>query len=169
MIPRAAQDRTEHWAWLEVLNRRPPTTLPAAQERKVPMVEHPTKTAFDALASVFDPCCRERGISIVDMGLVRSLQVEKGKASVELILTSGWCPFASRVLGEVKERLEAIPAIDHADVRVVWDQAWTMERMSDSARNKLRFLPHPAQVPDRQGYIARHMPSSRPGKFTSRE
>lgn len=138
-------------------NRCPPTTLAAKQEGKC-RVERPIETAFDALASVFDPCCRERGISIVDMGLVRSLRVENGKASVELILTSGWCPFASRVLGEVKERLEAIPEIHHADVSVVWDQAWTVERLSDSARDKLRFLPHPVQVPDRQGYIARHMP-----------
>lgn len=125
------------------------------------MVEHSDKTALDTLASVFDPCCRERGISIVDMGLVRSLQVEGGEARVELILTSGWCPFASRVLTEVKERLEATPEIHHADVRVVWDQPWTTERMSDSARSKLRFLPDPVQVRDRQDYIARRMPRRR--------
>ena len=27
--------------------------------------------ALDALAEVYDPCCREKGISVVDMGLVR--------------------------------------------------------------------------------------------------
>lgn len=124
-------------------------------------MEDPSERAFEALASVFDPCCRERGISIVDMGLVSSLHLERGKASVELVLTSGWCPFAARVLGEVKEKLEALPEIRHAEVRVVWEKPWTMDRLSESARNKLRFLPDPAQVPDRQGYIAGHLREGR--------
>src|SRR6266446_4866577 len=54
--------------------------------------------ARDALAGVYDPCCREKGISVLDMGLVRSVQVENGVARVELLLTSGWCPFAATVL-----------------------------------------------------------------------
>ncbi len=49
--------------------------------------------ARDALAGVYDPCCREKGISVLDMGLVRSVQVEDEDevAMVELLLTSGWC------------------------------------------------------------------------------
>ena len=58
--------------------------------------------ARDALAGVYDPCCREKGISVLDMGLVRSVQVEGGVAKVELLLTSGWCQFAAGVLTEVK-------------------------------------------------------------------
>ena len=95
------------------------------------------------------------------MGLVSSIHLENGKASVDLILTSGWCPFAARVLGEVKEKLEALPGIRQAHVRVVWDQPWTMDRLSENARNKLRFLPDPAQVPDRQSYIAGHLGKDR--------
>jgi metal-sulfur cluster biosynthetic enzyme len=99
------------------------------------------------------------------MGLVSSLHLERGKASVELVLTSGWCPFAARVLGEVKEKLEALPEIRLAEVRVVWEQPWTMDRLSESARSKLRFLPDPARVPDRQGYIAGHLRGVRaPGR-----
>ena len=30
--------------------------------------------AEDALSEVYDPCCREKGISVVDMGLVRSVR-----------------------------------------------------------------------------------------------
>ena len=43
----------------------------------------------DALRGIYDPCCRERGISIVDMGLVRSIEVGDGRPRIELILTSG--------------------------------------------------------------------------------
>jgi metal-sulfur cluster biosynthetic enzyme len=52
--------------------------------------------AIRALSEVFDPCCREKGISVVDMGLLRSIVVDDRHARVELLLTSGWCPFAAR-------------------------------------------------------------------------
>src|SRR5207248_7892348 len=81
--------------------------------------------ARDALAGVYDPCCREKGISVLDMGLVRSVQVEDGVARVELLLTSGWCPFAATVLTQVRDQLLGQPGIRDAEVSVVWDEAWT--------------------------------------------
>ena len=115
------------------------------------MSELPT-WARDALAGVYDPCCQEKGISVLDMGLVRSAQVEEGVAKVELLLTSGWCPFAARVLTEVKEQILGQPGITDADVSIVWDEAWTTDRLSPRARDILRFLPSPAAVADRDEY-----------------
>jgi metal-sulfur cluster biosynthetic enzyme len=114
--------------------------------------------ALDALGDVYDPCCREKGISVVDMGLVRSVRGAAGQVSVEILLTSGWCPFASRVLTEIQDRIEAQPGVDTADVQVVWDEAWTTARLSERAARLLRFLPAPAQVPDRDAYVAAHQP-----------
>jgi metal-sulfur cluster biosynthetic enzyme len=113
--------------------------------------------AHDALAGIYDPCCREKGISVVDMGLVRSVQVEDGKATVELLLTSGWCPFAATVLTQVKDQILGQPGISDAEVSVVWDEAWTPDRLSARARNILRFLPPPSAVPDRDEYIRAHL------------
>jgi metal-sulfur cluster biosynthetic enzyme len=109
---------------------------------------------IDALADVYDPCCREKGISVIDMGLLHRVSVTDGHARVELLLTSGWCPFAARVLTDVRERVEALPDVDTAEVEVVWDEAWTTERLSENARARLRFLPDPAAVPDRAAYLA---------------
>lgn len=114
---------------------------------------------LDALSEVYDPCCRERGISVVDMGLVRTVRMQDGHARVELLLTSGWCPFASRVLDDVRERVEQLPDVDTAEVEVVWDEAWTTDRLSPSARRLLRFLPEPVAVPDRDAYVAVHQPA----------
>jgi metal-sulfur cluster biosynthetic enzyme len=110
----------------------------------------------ESLRDVYDPCCEEKGISVVDMGLVRSVALHDGHARVELLLTSGWCPFAARVLTDVRERVEAFPEVDSAEVEVVWDEAWTTDRLSPSARATLRFLPEPTAVPDRDRYIAEH-------------
>ena len=106
-----------------------------------------------ALRAVYDPCCAEKGISVVDMGLLRSVEVTDGRARIELLLTSGWCPFASRVLDEVKQAAEAVPGVDAADVEIVWDEAWTTDRLSPEATRKLRFLPDPVAVPDRDTYV----------------
>ena len=115
--------------------------------------------ALDALSEVYDPCCREKGISVVDMGLVRSVDEDGGQVRVELLLTSGWCPFASRVLTEVRERIEAQPGVAAAEVEIVWDEAWTTERLSERAAGLLRFLPPPAQAGDRAAYLAAHQPA----------
>ena len=112
--------------------------------------------AVRALSEVFDPCCREKGISVVDMGLLRSVDVHERHARVELLLTSGWCPFAARVLTDVEEAIGAQPGVDSCDVQIVWDEPWTTDRLADSARRKLRFLPDPAAVGDRDAYLAAH-------------
>jgi metal-sulfur cluster biosynthetic enzyme len=114
--------------------------------------------ALDALRDVYDPCCQEKGISVVDMGLVRSVREVGGKVRVELLLTSGWCPFASRVLTEVQERIEAQPGVAAAEVEIVWDEAWTTDRLSERAAGLLRFLPSPSQAGDRDTYLAAHLP-----------
>jgi metal-sulfur cluster biosynthetic enzyme len=109
---------------------------------------------LDALSDVYDPCCREKGISVVDMGLLRSATVNGTHARIELMLTSGWCPFATHLLGEIEDALLARPDVDTCDVEVVWDEAWTTDRLSQSAVGKLRFLPDPAAVPDRDAFVA---------------
>ncbi len=115
-----------------------------------------------ALADVYDPCCREKGISVVDMGLLRSVEMTDGHARVELLLTSGWCPFASRVLTDVADAITAQPDVDTCEVEVVWDEAWTTDRLSPTARRKLRFLPDPVAVGDRDAYLAEHTPGGQP-------
>jgi len=115
---------------------------------------------LDALSDVYDPCCREKGISVVDMGLLRSATVNGTHARVELLLTSGWCPFATRLLGEIEDVLLARPDVDTCDVEVVWDEAWTTDRLSESAVGKLRFLPDPAAVPDRDAFVAALRPQT---------
>ena len=119
--------------------------------------------AVRALSGVFDPCCREKGISIVDMGLLRSVDVHEWHAHVELLLTSGWCPFAGRVLTDVADAMNAQPGVDTCQVEVVWDEPWTPERLAPSARRKLRFLPDPVAVGDRDAYLATHpIPGGQP-------
>ena len=90
-----------------------------------------------ALENCYDPCCRERKISVVDMGLIESIEVQGREVRIEMVLTTGWCPFASRLLEMIREEVGKLPAVDAVEVEVVWDPTWTPERMSGEARKKL--------------------------------
>lgn len=100
----------------------------------------------EALREVYDPCCEDRGLSVVDMGLIEDIRVDDGSASIDLVLTSGWCPFMVPLVETIRERVAQLDTLADADVRLVWDPAWTSERLSDVARERLQFLPPPNQV-----------------------
>ena len=105
-----------------------------------------------ALEKCYDPCCREREISVVDMGLIESIQVRDRRVRIEMVLTSGWCPFASRLIEMIQEEVGGLPEVDDVEVEVVWDPAWTPERMSAGAREKLT-LPLEKLVPLREARL----------------
>ena len=115
-----------------------------------------TEAVIRALRSVADPCCRERGISVVDMGLLHDVTVDGGSAEVDILLTSGWCPFQVDLVEEITAAVEALPAVESATVRIVLDETWSTDRLSAEAHRKLRFLPDPGEVGDRDRYVAAH-------------
>jgi metal-sulfur cluster biosynthetic enzyme len=109
-------------------------------EKVVGHAASPSREAvIGALDNCYDPCCRERKISVVDMGLIESIEIENRRVEIEMVLTTGWCPFASRLLEMVTEEVGALASVDSVNVDVIWDPTWTPERMSESAREKLRL------------------------------
>jgi metal-sulfur cluster biosynthetic enzyme len=107
----------------------------------------------DALRDVYDPCCADRGVSIVDMGVVEDVRVDGAHVDVDLCLTTGWCPFVLSMSDAIPERLRHMDGVETVDVKVVWDPVWTMDRLSESAREKL-VLPLDELVPYRERRIA---------------
>jgi metal-sulfur cluster biosynthetic enzyme len=107
----------------------------------------------EALRDVYDPCCADRGISIVDMGVVEDVRVVGAHVEVDLVLTTGWCPFVARMSSAIPDRLHGVDGVETVDVRVVWDPVWTHDRLSPSAREKLT-LPLEQLIPYREQRIA---------------
>jgi metal-sulfur cluster biosynthetic enzyme len=56
---------------------------------------------------------------------------------VDLIPTTGWCPFVANMSAAIPEALKALPGVETVDVKVVWEPAWSPDRLSESARQKL--------------------------------
>ena len=112
------------------------------------------EAVLEALAECYDPCCRDRRISVVDMGLIEQVAISGGDVKIEMVLTSGWCPFAARLLDMVHERVGELPGVEHVEANIIWRTPWTPERMSAAARNKLR-LPLERLLPLREAREAR--------------
>lgn len=110
-----------------------------------------SEQVFEALQTCYDPCCKERGVNIVELGLIQGVEVaENGHdVRVALLLTSGWCPFSTHLLQMIDQRVRAIAGVNSVDTAIVWNTVWTPERMSSSARQKLS-LPMAQLLPLRQ-------------------
>lgn len=77
----------------------------------------------EALGEVMDP---EFPVSVVDLGLVRSVDVDEGRVKVGLTFTSLGCPCTELIKEDVRERvasLEGVTAVEVEEVFHPWSRA----------------------------------------------
>jgi FeS assembly SUF system protein len=88
-----------------------------------------------ALKTVFDP---EIPVDIWELGLIYDLFVTSdGVAAIKMTLTAPACPAAQVLPGQVADAARSVPGITDAKVDVVWEPAWSRDRMSDVAKLQL--------------------------------
>ena len=89
-----------------------------------------------AIASVDDP--EYPGISVVDLGLLETLDVTlDGHVVVGLIPTFSGCPALSMIANDVRAVVGSVDGISSCDVRWLGAPAWTVDRVSDEARQAM--------------------------------
>lgn len=92
-------------------------------------------TIVEAISTVFDP---EIPVNIWELGLIYDIAVDAaGVAGVLMTLTAPGCPAAQSLPVEVEQKVKGVPGVADAKVEVVWDPAWTKDRMSEAARLQL--------------------------------
>ncbi len=81
-----------------------------------------------ALRQIFDP---ELSISIIDLGLIYNLEVDKKKKTVKVLmtLTTPFCPFNNFILEQVKEKIYQIGA-KKVQVELTFEPMWTPKRLN---------------------------------------
>ncbi len=85
-----------------------------------------------ALRQVVDP---EVAMTIVDVGLVYGVTVTDELVSVVMTMTSAACPVADVIVGDVESELDLVmPPRMKIRVELVWEPAWTTDRMSQRAK-----------------------------------
>jgi metal-sulfur cluster biosynthetic enzyme len=89
-----------------------------------------------ALAEVEDP---ELPVSIVDLGLVRSVAVDGDTVRVGITFTSIACPCTDVLREDIQERLRRLDGVTDVEVEEVFE-AWSREDMTEEGRLALLAL-----------------------------
>lgn len=91
-----------------------------------------------ALKTVSDP---EIMINIWDMGLVYDLQQnEKGDVFIDMTVTAPTCPVAGILPQQAADAVASTPGVGAVEVKLVWEPAWTFERLTDDARMMIEMF-----------------------------
>src|SRR5207244_9608848 len=85
---------------------------------------------MDVLRNCYDP---EIPVNIVDLGLVYGVAIDKDTVKVRMTLTAMGCPASAYLSHQVKELIEKIPGVTHADVDIVWDLPCAADKISATA------------------------------------
>jgi len=92
---------------------------------------------IDACMTVQDP---EIPVNIYDLGLIYDIICHSGgNVSITMSLTAPGCPVAGEMPMRVAEAVATLDEVGQVDVSLVWDPAWTPDRMSEDAKIALDF------------------------------
>ena len=90
---------------------------------------------ISALETVFDP---EIPVNIYDLGLIYDIQLLEGNdVKVKMSLTAPGCPVAGEMPGQVADTIAKVTDVGLIEVELVWEPAWTKDRMSEDAKMAL--------------------------------
>ncbi len=92
----------------------------------------------EAIKTVYDP---EIPINIYDLGLIYKIdQKDTGDVHIDMSLTAPGCPVAGILPQQVADAIASIVGIGLVEVEIVWEPAWTIDRLSEDARMILEML-----------------------------
>jgi len=89
---------------------------------------------WDALAEIPDP--EIPTISLVDLGVIRSVEIENGDVRIEFTPTFLGCPALEVMRDALAEKVRALGAVPA--IRVLLDDSWSTDRITPQGREKLR-------------------------------
>ncbi len=92
----------------------------------------------DSLKQCMDP---EVPLSIIDMGLIYGIDVtENNDVNIKMTMTTKGCPLHETMVDDVKRYAKKVSGVNNVDVEIVWDPPWTMDKMSDEAKAKMKTM-----------------------------
>jgi metal-sulfur cluster biosynthetic enzyme len=94
------------------------------------------KDVLKKLQSVMDP---EIGCSIVDLGLIYGVRIDKGVVEIKMTLTAPGCPLVQMINEDINKVVKKIKGVEEVRIKTVFDPPWTPEKMSPALRKKMGF------------------------------
>lgn len=77
-------------------------------------------------------------VSVVDMGMIKSVSVDNSRAQVDVLPTFTGCPAVPMIKQDVESAVARVAGIEEVRVEFSYDPAWTTDRITDEGRRKLK-------------------------------
>ncbi|MEM4242107.1 MAG: PqqD family peptide modification chaperone [Candidatus Nitrosotenuis sp.] len=90
----------------------------------------------DSLKNCMDP---EIPLNIVEMGLIYGIDIsESNDVNIKMTMTTQGCPLHQTLVADVTRYVKKVPGVNNVKVDIVWDPPWTIDKMSEAAKAKLK-------------------------------
>ncbi len=97
-----------------------------------------TEAIRNSLKQCMDP---EVPLNIVDMGLIYGIDVSPSNdVNIKMTMTTQGCPLHDTLVQDVTRYTKKVPGVNNVKVDIVWDPPWTMDKMSDDAKQILKGM-----------------------------
>ena len=95
-----------------------------------------SRSIWESLGRVMDP--EIPAVSVVDMGMIREIELRDGHAQVTVLPTFTGCPAVPIIKQDVETATLAVPGVETVDVEFSFDPPWTPDRITPEGRRKLK-------------------------------
>lgn len=92
---------------------------------------------IEKLCTVYDP---EIPVNVWDLGLIYDIEFPKlSEVLIHMTLTAPGCPIADEIVQQVHDVVMEVEGIESVTVNLVFEPAWTPDRMSEVAKLELGY------------------------------
>jgi metal-sulfur cluster biosynthetic enzyme len=99
----------------------------------------------DSLKQCMDP---EVPLNIVEMGLIYGIDVkENNDVDIKMTMTTQGCPLHETLVQDATRYVKKVPGVNNVNVEIVWDPPWSMDKMSEEAKIKVKNMGSGANTP----------------------
>jgi len=92
----------------------------------------------DSLKQCMDP---EVPLNIVEMGLIYRIDVaENNDVNIKMTMTTQGCPLHETLVSDATRYVKKVPGVNNVNVDIVWDPPWSMDKMSEEAKIKIKNM-----------------------------
>jgi metal-sulfur cluster biosynthetic enzyme len=92
----------------------------------------------DSLKQCMDP---EVPLNIVEMGLIYGIDVaENNDVNIKMTMTTKGCPLHETLVSDATRFVKKVPGVNNVNIEIVWDPPWSMDKMSEEAKMKIKNM-----------------------------
>jgi metal-sulfur cluster biosynthetic enzyme len=78
-------------------------------------------------------------LNIVEMGLIYGIDISNSNdVNIKMTMTTQGCPLHQTLVQDVTRYVKKVPGVNDVKVDIVWEPPWTIDKMSDEAKIKLK-------------------------------